>query len=380
MFKQPDQVGPSSGLKVPVKATSSLALELPQDSPVKIERLSARKLFTVRRELQLVLIATVAIGIAALSSHLIARWVKIDTTGMHAWTIGTSNGKPPAFLTGSSLSSYGISWNEIAKVTDTQIKVWGLAGGSPVEFEQFQRKLPEARTAFVVVSVYDLDESLISDFRAEIVPIGQMVKTLWETRADWSYSERVLSQYPITWLRTLFPTLGRSRALMGKLRQTVASSIKPTAHLSDTEGGPTIKFDERVTDDPYRRQRMSDWSQSKIVGKLVAMRVDFQGPHSFNGPKRMAFERMLRYGTERGRTVVIVLPVSPAYSNEFIRPETSRQFEQSLTELQRGAPQSEWLRLDQVSVLASDNNFCDLVHMNLFGKKLATEAFLRWLR
>jgi hypothetical protein len=134
-----------------VKATSSLALELPQDSPVKIERLSARKPFTVRRELQLVLIATVAIGIAALGSHLIARWVKIDTIGTSALTIGTSNGKPPAFLTGSSLSSYGISWKEIAKVTDTQIKVWGLAGGSPVEFEQFQRKLPEARTAFIVV-------------------------------------------------------------------------------------------------------------------------------------------------------------------------------------------------------------------------------------
>ena len=227
MFKQPDQVGPSFGLKVPVQATSSLALDLPQESPVKIKRLWARKPFRVPRKLQLVLIATVAIGIAALSSHLIARWVKIDTVGAHALTIGTSNGKSPAFLTGSSLSSYGISWKEISKATDTQIKVWGLAGGSPVEFEQFQKRIPEARTAFIVVSVYDLDESLISDFRAEIVPIGQTVRSLWETRPDWSYSEQVLSQYPITWLRTLFPTLGRSRALMGKLRQTVASLSKP---------------------------------------------------------------------------------------------------------------------------------------------------------
>ena len=55
-----------------MQATSSLTLELPQDSAVKIERLSVRKPFTVRRELQMVLIATVAIGIAALSSHLIA--------------------------------------------------------------------------------------------------------------------------------------------------------------------------------------------------------------------------------------------------------------------------------------------------------------------
>ena len=306
--------------------------------------------------------------------------MKIDTVGAHAGTIGTSNGKPPAFLTGSSLSSYGISWKEISKATDTQIKVWGLAGGSPVEFEQFQKKLPEARTAFIVVSVYDLDESLISDFRAEIVPIGQTVRTLWETRADRSYSERVLTQYPITWLRTLFPTLGRSRALMGKLRQTVASLIKPAARSSETEGGPTINFDERLTDDQYQRQRMSDWSQSKIIGKLVAMQVGFYRTHSFNGPKTLAFERMLRFGTERGRTVVIVLPVSPAYSKEFVNPETSRNFEQSLAELQRGFPQSEWLRLDQVPGLASPENFCDLVHSNVYGRAIATEALQVWLK
>ncbi len=43
-------------------------------------------------------------------------------------------------------------------------------------------------------------------------------------------------------------------------------------------------------------------------------------------------------------------------------------------------PESEWLRLDQLPGLASNENFCDLVHMNVFGQKVATAAFQSWLK
>src|SRR5207249_7911694 len=130
--------------------------------------------------------------------------------------------------------------------------------------------------------------------------------TLLAAHADRNYSERVISQYPITWLRVLFPTLGRSRGIMGDLRIKIINLIKPSSHTSESEAGPTIKFGKETADDEYKRQRMSDWSESKIIGKVVAMSVGFQGAHSFNGPKRLAFERMLQYADQRGRTFVVV--------------------------------------------------------------------------
>jgi hypothetical protein len=326
------------------------------------------------RGLQLVFVLTVAVVIAATGSHWLTGWLKIKTKAAQPVTIGKPNGKPPAFLAGSSLADYGISWDQISTQADTEIKVWGIAGGSPVEFEQFQKQVPEARTTFIVVSVYDLDEAMICDFRAELVPLSRTIQTLMAIHADWSYSERALSQYPMTWLRTLFPTLGRSRGLMGLMRFKIIDLAKTSSPTSATQAGPTIRFGKGTTDDEYRQQRLSDWSGSKIISKLVAMRDDFQGSQSFNGPKRLAFERMLQYAGQRGRTIVIVLPVSPAYSKEFMSPALVREFEAALTDAQHSAPRSEWLPLDQLPGLASNENFCDLIHLNVFGNRIATEA------
>ena len=321
-----------------------------------------------------------AILIAATGSHVLASWLKVKTIAAQAFTFGKPNGKPPAFLAGSSVADYGIAWGQVSTQQDLEIKVWGIAGASPYEEEQFQKQVPEARTTFLVVSAVDLDEAAVSDFRAAIVPLGQSIQTLRATRADWQQWKQTLNQYPLTWLRTLFPTLGRSRGIMGMLRQNVANWIKPASQTSETMAGPTIKFGKNTDDDEYRQQRMSDWSESKIIGKLVAIKMDFHGPHVFNGVKRLAFARMLRFGLQRGRTIVVVLPVSPAYSKEFMPPENAKRFEDGLAELQRGAPGSEWLRLDQLSGLAEAENFCDLDHLNVFGRQIATETLLTYLK
>jgi hypothetical protein len=334
----------------------------------------------VSRSGQLAIVLAVAIIVASCGSHLLATWLKVKTRAAQAFTIGKLNGKPPVFLAGSSVADYGISWEQISTQLDTEIKVWGIAGGSPFEWEQFQRQVPEAKTTFIVFSAVDLDEALISDFRAAIVPVGHTVKTLLAAHADRNYSERVLSQYPITWLRVLFPTLGRSRGIMGDLRIKITNLISPSSYISESNAGPTIKFGKETADDEYKRQRMSDWSESKIVGKVAAIGVDFQGDHSFNGPKRRAFDRMLQYADQRGRTVVVVLPVSPAYANEFLRPDDAQKFQKALGELQRSAPRAEWLRLDQLPALSSADNFCDVGHLNVFGKRIATEALQTWLR
>jgi len=265
----------------------------------------------------------------------------------------------------------------VAGELQTQIKTWGIAGGTPIEFEQFQRQVPGARTTFIVVSTYDLDEALHCDFRAAIVPLGQTLDSLRTGHADCEYARSVLSQYPMTWLRVLYPTLGRSRGLMGAALIRIKDLAGRTAAAGSAQVGPAIKFGKGAADDDYTRQKLGDWPPSKVINKLVAMKVDFQGAHAFNGPKTRALERMLRYADQKGgRTVVVVMPISSPYLKEFISPASAREFEASLDEIKRCVPGTELVRLDQEPGLGSDENFCDLVHMNVGGQKLATDALL----
>ncbi|HUC85751.1 MAG TPA: hypothetical protein VL970_11210 [Candidatus Acidoferrales bacterium] len=329
----------------------------------------------MNRSGRFVLALVAAVAIAAAGSHGVAFWLKLKTSAAEVFIIGKSSGNPPAFLAASSVGGYGILWDQIAGDLNTQIKTWGIAGGSPIEFEQFQKKVPEARTTFIVVSTYDLDEAMPCDFRAAIVPLGQTLDSLRAEHADWKYSKTVLSQYPMTWLRTLFPTLGRSRGLMGAALIKLKDLARKSAGPSDTQVGPAIKFGKGAADDEYTRQRLSDWPPSKVINKLVAMKVEFQGAHSFNGAKARALERMLQYAEHRGgRMVLVVMPMSAPYTKGFVSPDSDRQFEAALAQVQREAPGAELVRLDRVPGLGADENFCDLVHLNVMGQKLATEA------
>ena len=110
------------------------------------------------------------------------------------------------------------------------------------------------------------------------------------------------------------------------------------------------------------------------------MRSENLGKHAFNGVKRLAFKRMLIRAGEQGRVIVVVLPISPAYAHEFMTPEVVRDFERALDEAQHIDPQAEFMRLDKLSALDSDDDFADLVHLNGPGKRIATDAFVNWLR
>jgi hypothetical protein len=167
---------------------------------------------------------------------------------------------------------------------------------------------------------------------------------------------------------------------MGRLHENVVNLVKCSAGSSETQAGPTLEVGMEKVVDNYRLQRVSDWSRSQIIRKLAAESAGFQGSRAFNGLKDLAFKRMLQYGCQRGPTIVIVMPISASYAKEFMSPELVHQFEAAMAEAQRKDPTVEWLRLDQVPGLASDENYCDLVHMNVFGQKIATEAFQVWLR
>ena len=317
--------------------------------------------------------------IAAAISHGLIAWLGIETTFGGYWVTGPGDRQPSAFMAGSSLAGDGLSWKQIGDVLNTRIGGWSVAGSSPAEWELFQSRAGQANLTFLVVSPYDLNEYLLSDFRAEVVPLTQTIKDLWQSRADWPFCKRLLSFYALTCLRTLFPTVGRAEGVMVGVREKVKGLVGSVYHM-ESEAGPTLSLNQTGSAKESKTEKISNWSEGRMVRRIAAMRGDFQGRHTFNGPKNMAFLRMLRQAQEQGRTVVVVLPVSPVYSKEFLTPDVTREFEESLAEVQHRAPQARWVRLDQVGKLNSNDYFWDLVHMNVYGQQIATKAFLAELR
>jgi hypothetical protein len=217
-----------------------------------------------------------------------------------------------------------------------------------------------------------MNEAIVSDFRANLVPLSETINSLREIHADWGYSERAIAQYPMTWLRVMFPTIGRSRAMMGKMHEIAGGLLGHSADPPQTAAGPVLDVSKEKVADSYRLQSIGNWSKSEMTGKLAAMRADFEGNEAFNGQKFQALLRMLQYGCERGRTFVVVVPVSSSYSEEFMTPELNQEFTAAIADAQHQYPKVEWVRLDRVPGLDSDTNFCDIVHMNVVGEKKAT--------
>jgi hypothetical protein len=110
------------------------------------------------------------------------------------------------------------------------------------------------------------------------------------------------------------------------------------------------------------------------------MRSENGGRHAFDGPKKLAFERMLLRAQQQGRVIVVVLPVAPVYVREFVTSEVARNFENVLVEAQQVCPEAQFVRLDQLPALNSNDYYIDLVHLNNAGRRIATEAFVNWLR
>jgi hypothetical protein len=317
--------------------------------------------------------------IGAIISHSIIAWLGIETSFGGHWVIGPGDGKPSIFVAGSSLAGDGLSWVRISEVLNLRIEGWGVAGSSPCEWERFQHQAKETQLTFIVVSPYDLNEHFLCDFRAEIVPLRQTFKDLWDSRANLHFFKRLLSLYPLTYVRMLLPTAGRSEGVMVGVREKL-KKLAGTVFPMESEVGPTLALDESVLAQEYKKEKIDNWDPGRTLRRLAGMRSACQGLHAFNGPKRLAFRRMLRQGQEKGRVVVVVLPVSPIYTREFLSSEVKLKFEEVLAGVRRSFPQTIWIRLDQVDELNSNEYFWDLAHLNTYGQKIATGVFLGQLR
>jgi hypothetical protein len=330
-----------------------------------------------KRQLTLILVAVVAVASAV--SHGLVAWLKIETTSGHAWQIGPPQSKTVAYLAGSSLSGDAIAWNQVRDALDLRLGGWGVAGSSPWEWEAFQKKASDSKLQFLVVSPYDLNEEFLCDFHADVVSPAATIQDLWNSKSDWHFCKRVLSGYPLRYVRLLFPTVGRSQGVMAGLRDKAKALLGHNGASDEGAAGPTLSFGKEEDVPAYKREKISSWDSARILRKLALMRNACQGRHVFNGPKNLAFMRMLQQGEKQGSVVVVVLPVSPTYMKEFMTPEVTKRYQEALALAQKSAPQTQWIRLDSVQALYSNELYSDFVHMNPDGKKIATEAFLSQL-
>ncbi|HEY8037327.1 MAG TPA: hypothetical protein VIF37_17235 [Methylobacter sp.] len=324
--------------------------------------------------LKLALILCMAVVIASVASHAMISWVGIRSAHGGYRHYGAQDLKALTILHGSSIAWDGLDWGQISAVLGSPIESWITPGSSPAEWEVEHQRSSQLNRAIIVVSPYDLNEYWLCDFRADIVSLEQTIRDLQYCGPDRQLCKRILSQYPQMFVRRLFPTVGRSDGVMVGIRakfNELASGVAGMKEIDAPKLG-TTKASEVV-------EKVSDWSPARMQRRLVLMRTGFQGKHWFNGTKKAALGRLLVQSEHQGPVIMVVMPVSPIYQKEFLAPQVRQEFEETLAELQHLSPQTKLIRLDRLPALEDDRLFSDLVHLNMYGQRIATAAFLTQL-
>lgn len=306
---------------------------------------------------------------ASLASRVVAAGLGLlTTTEFGARRYGAADASPVASLVGSSLTYDGVDWREVASKLGGTIESWPIPGSSPSEWEQMLARRSGPGVTFVGVSLYDLNEAWLCDFRPNIVPVGQTISDLRESGSDLVFSRRLLNGYTLAAVRTVFPTAGRADRVIFGVRDNARAVLGRQATRDET--APL-----RLAGDYTSEERLSDWPRDRFLRRLASMR-QVQGAPAFFGPKHLALRRMVQEALERGPVFVIVLPVSRAYREHLMAPGDIARFEASLNALGGAVPGVRWVRLDRLASLESDDLFYDLVHLNMQGRRIASGALL----
>jgi hypothetical protein len=251
-----------------------------------------------------------------------------------------------------------------------------VGGSSPDIWEVWQQHRPHANTTIIGVSIYDLNEMHMADERATVVPLSRTIKDLWASKADSSLSDRILAQYLLRYVRLLFPTAGKTDKVLVGLRQKLVAKLGDQASLAEREG-VVIEPPPPILDTTDTTARISDWSSARLLRRIAALRSENHSRHEFfRGPKNRALYRMVLQARRQGRVIIVVLPVSRAYSEAFLDARDVASFERAIQDARAIAPEAMCVRLDRVPRISSPDYFFDLVHLNSSGRHLATQAFL----
>ncbi len=317
----------------------------------------------------------ISVASASILSHSLVGLLRIKAEPVFVRQFGTRDRQDSRFVHGSSLAFDGLDWNRIAREFDFQLHNWSSLGSSPCEWEVLQQRTPAANSGFVVVSMYDLNEYWLSDFRADIVPIGRALADLRASPADWAETKRVLSQYPMAALRRLFPTAGRSDGVMVGIRAKIQHSFASVKANGITASGATATGTR-----PELSESITDWDPARFQRRLSGLRSTIRGKNGFDGAKRHALMRLLQSTSAKGYVCVIVLPVSQSYHAHLLTEADRRSFEELLAFIAKEAPNVPVVRIDRSPSLLTDSLYYDLVHLNAAGQSIATELLMGFLR
>ncbi len=289
--------------------------------------------------------------------------------------VGPESG-PQVFCAGSSLTVSALSWSEVSEALGQGIETWGVGGSSPDIWEEWQKHRPLSNVTIIGVSVYDLNEMHLADARADVVPLSRTVDDLWASHTDSALSHRILTQYALKYVRFLFPTAGNADKVLVGVRSEVAVYLGRQASLAEHEG-VVLQPPPPILDAGESTSSVSEWSSAHLMRRLAVLRAENRGRHEFfNGPKNSAFHRMLSRARQQGRVIVVVLPVSRPYRQEFLDESTDAAFEKAIGQTMAIVPEATLVRLDRLPGISDPGYFFDLAHMNSFGRRLATQAFL----
>jgi len=320
-------------------------------------------------------ILCVSVALCSLISHGAIRWLGIKHGHSGYQPYGGNGTKPTAILYCSSLGYDGIDWGRVSEVLQGTIESWATPGSSPSEWEADDRRSPDVAYTFIAVSPPDMNEYILCDTRAEIVPLSMAIRDLWNSDVDRELSKRILGQYPLMVVRTLFPTVGRSDGLLVGIR---AKFLALGGGPASADVGDAPKFGSTAASEIT--EKVSDWSPGRLQRRMVLMHEACQSKYSFNGPKALALRRLLRRAASQGQVTMAVMPVSPFYQKEFLSPYVKEEFERVLAKLQHEYPQIKLIRLDSISTLDDNKMYYDLVHLNMYGQKIASAVFLDRMR
>lgn len=312
----------------------------------------------------IVLLAT--LGLACASSWATAIWMGFRFISEEPFDYGSPTAPTKVFVASSSLGYYGLDWDAIAARQDWSIRRYDIPAASPCEFENSQALVPNAKASILVISMFDMDETYFSDYRASLVPVDRTVQDLWDSGVNWAFAKRTLSHYPEDWLRDIYPTAGQSMGVMVGLRSKLAELRKGHG------GGNSEKAVLNGANTNFPTVRVSEWDAGRLLRNVSEMIASAQGRHFFAGPKQEALRRILTRAQERGKVFVVVMPVTPEYRRMVANERVVADFNTMATALASAFPRTQWARLDQVKILDDDQFFWDLVHLNVYGRVIAT--------
>jgi hypothetical protein len=325
---------------------------------------------------QLLLVSAAALILSIAIDQWLADWTQMRIPVMTYRRIGPTEG-PQVFIAGSSDLQFALSWSEVSKTLGEGMENWGSAGTTPTEWEMSQAWAKNTNLMILGLSIYNLNENTLCDYKPKVVPITRTIHDLWQSEPGWQFSAQSLSQYPMAYIQELFPTAGRSEAFLVAARRKFR--LLTGRPLSGFDTNFLVLRNQPILDFGDSTERVSDWPKDKLLRRLDAVRATTGNACSFDGPKKLALQRMLERAQQRGRIIIVVLPLSRAYRQAFVTPDVVRAFEASLQQARKSAPDAEFIRLDKVARLSSDDYFMDFVHLNTAGRQIATNAFVSWL-